>query len=75
MKRSVHVSAPVLAATALGLLSGCHQDAKLGVAGRQVVSVRDSAGAGTTRRNGFGETYGPWILGGVAFFVILRAGS
>ncbi len=75
MKRSRHVSAPILAATAIGLLAGCHPASSRSVPRPRAVSARNVQGVSTTKRDGFGETYGPWILAGGAIFVILGAGS
>ena len=68
MRRSAYVFAPVLAATAASVLSGCHR-AKV----REEPAPVRSKAAAETRRGGFGASFNPvtlWvvtIVGVVAF--------
>lgn len=66
MRRSAYVFAPVLAATAASVLSGCHQTKV-----REEPTPVQSEATLETRRGGFGASFNPVTLYVVAIFGVV----
>lgn len=66
MRRAAYIFAPVLAATAASVLSGCHE-AKV----RHDAPTVESTTAVRTQRGGFGASFNPLTLYIVALFGVV----
>jgi hypothetical protein len=64
MRRSTKVAAPLLAATALAILTGCNQAETTRNQTSTTQTAPTEKPASETTRGGFGSTYAPWLIAG-----------